>query len=276
MSSETPRHGPLVPVQRASNRESGSSSLVSVLWGLTGVVIGVVIGAAGVGENLLRHLPGDSRQVREAGELASRLGDLRHDLTARERELSAERQERKEAVNLLQAKLEASEWKSLAGALEGEFLDRSLAYEQTKSDLSRRQLVDTICGLRTQSNSARMMIVSAPLALNVEEIRRGLAPEVEQVLAHHGIPPDLLARTRRVSPAPPIPAVTPFNVSEVQRAVQARRFAMREEHEAIAALQRHVQKIRQVKAVKFSDGSEYAIPQEAARQMLSRRDCQSD
>ncbi len=276
MSGETPPPGTRVPVERERVRSSGPSSLVAVLWALSGVLIGVVLGAAGVGDNLMRYFAGDGRQGRELTELSSRLGELRHDLTSRERELSAERQERKEVVSSLKAKLEASEWTSFAATLKGDFLTRFLAYEQAKSEASRRQLVDAICALRSQGKSARMTLASAPLELSVEELRRGLAPEFEQLLVQHNVPQDLLARARRSAPLPTIPAVTPFNVFDVQRAAQSRRFAMREEHEAIAALQRHVQKIRQVRAVKFLDGTEYAIPQEVGRLMLSRRDCQAE
>ncbi len=276
MSSESPERGPLVPVERAAPPASRGSSLVSVLWGLTGVLVGVVLGAAGVGENLLAHLTSDGRQGREVIELSSRLGELRQDITARERELNEERQQRKEAVGALQDKLESAEWKVLAGSQKGELLARFLAHEQSKSDATRRQLVDAICALASQSTSARITLVGAPLELSRDELRRGLSPDIEQVLRHRGVPADILARARGSSESIQIPAVTAFNVFEVQRAAQARRFAMRDEHEAIAALRRHVQNIRMAKAVRFSDGTEVAVAQETARLMLSRQDCRVD
>lgn len=276
MSGETPPPGPLVPVERAPVHGARVSSLVAVLWGLTGALIGVVLGAAGVGDNLMRYVAGDARQGRELGELSSRLGDLRQDLLARERELSAERQERKEALAALKAKLEAAEWASLAATLKGDFLARFLAYEQAKSETTRRHLADSVCALRSQAKAARMTLVSAPLEVTIEELRRGVPAEFEQLLVQHNVPQDLLARARRPSPIPPMPAVTPFNVLEVQRAAQARRFAMREEHEAIAALQRHVQNIKVARAVRFSDGAEYVLPNDVARLLLARRDCQID
>lgn len=276
MSGETPPPGPLVPVERAPVHGARVSSLVAVLWGLTGALIGVVLGAAGVGDNLMRYVAGDARQGRELGELSSRLGDLRQDLLARERELSAERQERKEAVGDLKAKLEASEWTSLAATLKGDFLTRFLAYEQAKSETSRRRLADAICALRSQPKAARMTLTSAPLEVTVEELRRGVPAEFEQLLVQHNVPQDLLARVRRSSPIPPMPAVTAFNVLEVQRAAQARRFLMRDEHEVIAALQRHVQNIKVARAVRFSDGAEYVLPNDVARLLLARRDCQTD
>ena len=276
MSGETPPPGPLVPVERAPVHGARVSSLVAVLWGLTGALIGVVLGAAGVGDNLMRYVAGDARQGRELGELSSRLGDLRQDLLARERELSAERQERKEAVGDLKAKLEASEWTSLAATLKGDFLTRFLAYEQANSETSRRRLADALCALRRQPNAPRTTLTSAPLEVTVEELRRGVPAEFEQLLVQHNVPQDLLARVRRSSPIPPMPAVTAFNVLEVQRAAQARRFLMRDEHEVIAALQRHVQNIKVARAVRFSDGAEYVRPNDVARLLLARRDCQTD
>jgi hypothetical protein len=276
MSSETPPQGTLVPLERAAPQASRGSSLVSVLWGLTGLLVGVVLGAGGVGENLIRHLTSDGRQAREVSELSSRLGELRHDITARERELSAERLQRKEAVSVLKDKLEATEWDVLAAANKGELLARFLAYEQSKSDSNRRLLVEGICSSRAQNKSARMTLRGGPLELSRDELRRGLSTDIEEVLKQRGVPADLLARVRGSSESIQMPAVTAFNVFEVQRAAQARRFAMRDEHEAIAALRRHVQNIRQAKAVRFSDGAEVAIPHDAARLMLSRQDCQVD
>lgn len=248
----------------------------TLLFTLVGMLLGVVVGAAGVGENVLRYFSPEARQARELTELSARIDELRADLTARERELSAERQERKQAIAALQQSLETAEWNTLAATFKGEFVARFLAYEQGKSESSRRQLVESACGLRSQAKSARMTLAMVPLDVASEELRRGPRPEMEQLLVQRGVTAEVLLRAKRDATRIVIPAVTAFNVFEVQRAAQARRMAMRDAQDAVSAIQRQAQAIKVPKAVKFADGAEYSLPPEVALAMALRKDCSGE
>lgn len=274
MNSEVPRDNAVVAQERAAPRGSGTSILVHVLWGLTGALLGVVIGAAGVGDNLIRHFLDSGGRDQRAVELSARLEELRGDLTARERELAQERLERKEAAASLKRSIETAEWNALAAQLRSDFLGRYLTHEQARSEASRKQLVDVLCSLRRQEHVARLKLVGGPLEISPEELRRSARPEIEEIMIQRGISRDLIERARRDPQRIVIPAVTAFNVFEVQRAAQARRAAMRDAAEAHAALLKQAQAIRVTRAVLLADGAEYSVPRDVAVQMLQRPDCQ--
>lgn len=276
MSNGAPYHAPGKADERASSRSAHGISLVHVLWGLTGMLLGVVVGAAGMGDNLLRYLSPEPSRHPAYTEISGKLEELRRDLSSREKELGAERQERKEAVAALKEKLEASEWRSLAAMLKVDVTERMLAHQRAPSTESRRLLAEAACGLRNQSGVARAVVLGAPLEVSSETLRRGSSAELEQILLQRGLGAELLARARRDPNQIAIPAVTPFNVFEVQRAAQARRMAMRDAQDAIGTIQRELQSFKVPRALRFSDGSEQAIPGDVALLMLQRRDCQPD
>ena len=250
-------------------------SLVPLLWGLVGGLLGVVAGAAGVGNSLIGNASSHARSPVEMAELNGRLDELRRDLKAREKELAAEREARKEAVSAARQASEAADWAKVAATLKDEFLSRFLAHEQARTDVSKAVLIDTVCGVWKQRQAARMSIATAPLELRDDQLRGVLRPEMEQFLLQNGVTAELLANARRTPSEVAMPAVTPYNVFEVQRAAQTRHRVLRQSHEAVAALQRQVQNIKIAKRVRFADGGEYRLPQEVALGMQSNKDCRS-
>lgn len=258
--------------RRAPARSSGGSGLIFTLWGLTGVLIGVVLGAAGVGDNLLaRYFTPDTRHQRDLLEMTGRLDEIRSDLTSREQELSAERHQRKEAVAALKGLIEAAERSAVVASRQSELLSGLLSYERQRSDANRARLVDTLCRLRAPAGAAGVAVESVPLAFGADEV--GKAGAFDSLLALLGVSRELIARARRDPAGVSIPAVTPYNVFEVQRAMQVRRAIMRDIHEAVAAINRQVQAVKLAKAVKLTDGSEHSIPRDVAFAMLARADC---
>lgn len=247
--------------------------LTTILFTLVAGLIGVVLGAAGVGHNILQQFTPDARQARELRQFAERMEELRKDLAGREKELAAERQERKEAVGVLRASLEGAERAAASAAAGAAFMGRLLAYEQNKTDAARAELIDALCSLRTRATDARIALLRSPLEVSQSEIREGVRPELEQVLLQGGVSAELMARIRRNATQVPLPQVTAYNVSEVQRAAQLRRAAARDAHEALAAVQRGAQTIEIVRAVKFADGTEYAVPRDVALFARARKDC---
>lgn len=265
--------GQLQKVPAPQTRPPQGSVLISLLWGLSGVLIGVVLGAAGVGHSLLQQFTPNGNHVHELGQLNGRVEDLRKDLGQRERELAAERQDRKEAIGVLKLALDASERNTQAANLKGEFLSRLLALERGRSLPNQAQFVDVVCTLRAQRPASGAVFATGPLELSAQELRGGVKPEVAQLLMQNGATADLLGRASRAADAQPLPPVTAFNVTEVQRAAQVRRSAMREAHEAIAALQRVAEPIQIARTVKFGDGSEFPLAREVGIALRLRKDC---
>ncbi len=257
---------------RGPVRGRGGSSLISVLWGLTGTLIGVVLGAAGMGDNLVvRFMAPDTQHQREVVEWSARLDEIRRDLTARERELGEERHQRKEAVAALRGVIEAAERSAQASARQGELLSGLLVHQRGGSEASRQRLVEVVCRLRADAGGGGMTVENAPLAFGADEISK--AGPWDGLMAQLGVSGDLLARARRNPSSVAVPAVTPYNVFEVQRAMQIRRSIMREAHEATTAINRHLGTVKIARAVKLADGGEHVIPRDIALAMLSRADC---
>ena len=70
-----------------------------------------------------------------------------------------------------------------------------------------------------------------------------------------------------------MPAITPYNVFEVQRAVQARHQVMRDTHAAVTAIRQRLQSTKVARSVGFGDAVEYAIAPDIAIAMARHRDC---
>ena len=256
---------PEAPVKR---RATGSL-LLTALCTIAGAAIGFLAGAIAFDGGLqISREPSDAvKRALEVTQLSGRVEDLSRDLEAREKELAAEREARRQAVD-------AARGDTAAAQLKAGFLDSHLSHELARSEASRARLTDAVCNVIRQSQATRTTISSLPLTLTDAQIRAGVRPEVERLLLASGVPAELIARASRKPTEVPVPAaVTQFNVLQVQRAAQARRQVERDAREAVAAIQQQAQNAAIVWAVRFSDGSQFGVPEDVALGLHAIKDC---
>jgi len=239
----------------------------TALWTLAGAIAGVGLGA-GVLEGTLLPARDTSDTMRlgvQVTELMGRVEALTRDLQSKESEAALQRDA-----------LAASRTDARAASLKADFLGSFLAHERARTEASRKALAGSICSLLKQAQAARVAIISTPLKLKEEQIRAGMQPDAEALLAQSGVDRGLLMRARQTPAEVILPAqITPFNVLQAQRAAQERRRVERAARDAIADVQRRALSIAIVQTVRFPDGNEHRIPEDVALWMHASTECRS-
>lgn len=239
----------------------------TAVWTLVGTICGIGLGAGALDGTLLpaRNASDTIRLGVQVTELMGRVDALNRDLQSKENEAASHRDA-----------LTASRIDARAASLKADFLGSILAHERARTENSRKALAGSICTLLKQAQAARVAVISTPLQLNANQIRAGLQPDAEALLAQNGVDSSLLMRARQMPTDVILPAqLTPFNVLQAQRAAQERRRVERAAREAIADVQRRAQSIAIVQTVRFPDGGEHRIPEDVAMWMHASTECRS-
>lgn len=95
-------------------------------------------------------------------------------------------------VNALTANLEQAFAANDALKTKAEFLNRLASYLQFHDPTNRKLLEDVVCSMWKQSQQKRIQLVQQPIHISPEDLRRGLPPDVEQLLVSQGVSSDLL------------------------------------------------------------------------------------
>lgn len=149
-----------------------------------------------------------------------------------------------------------------------EFLNRYVAYVQTKNDVSKKLLVDVVCSMWKETQKRRIQVQRSPIVIPVDNILRGLDSDTEQLLLRNGVAQEVLSRIQR--PDTRSTAVGPFSSISKSADVQRNTTVQRD---AIAALQKSTQSISIIKVITFFDGSQYQMPQEIAVAVHMKSEC---
>jgi hypothetical protein len=150
-----------------------------------------------------------------------------------------------------------------------EFLNRLVSYLQAGDDTSKKLLVDVVCSMWKESQKRRIRLVREPVNVSLESMRRGLPPDVEELMvARGGASREMLQRIRRNDFPTEAARVGPVTV---QRPLAVNPSNNRDQ--AAATIQKHAQGIEVLKIVSFPDSTNYQMPQEIAAAVHMKNEC---
>ena len=121
-----------------------------------------------------------------------------------------------------------------------------------------------------QSQQKRVQLVRQPIYISPDDLRRGLPPDVEQLLVSQGVSSELLTwlRTNNFLPGEQVVGAEPF---AVRRPVEVN--PLNNPNEAVGAVTKSASNVRMIKVITFADGVPFEMPQEIAVAVHLRSDC---
>jgi hypothetical protein len=237
------------------------------LWGLGSSIVVLFIGSLGLG-TFIEKTQSQNALLEKNMRIAELTNNSSSIVFSKDKEISKlgeEINDLKSVIQFVRDKLKDKESIYFRLETKSEFLNRYVSFMTAKDDFSKKLFSDYVCVMWKNSQERRLHIDQGRINISVDDLKRGISPNVQLLLQNYGIDPSLISQMNRLEKESDRPVPQPF--------IRNNPFISPQHSHIEDELDSRLQKVHITKTVTFFDGTKYEVPEEVAIDVHTRADC---